>query len=207
MASQVSICNIALGNLGDKLISSLTESTKRAMYCNQFYDLVRDEVLKATKWKFAQKRVALALNTTDPLFGFEYSYMYPADCLQLHYLIDENDQKYAYAVEQKDIYTDCEEAYVKYTMKIVDPAKYPIGFVICMAFRLASFLAIPLTGDKKLRDSMRSEYGDMLLLHSDSDQAQGYSNPQAGADDDSWIKARTSSGTGSSDPWAASRTS
>jgi len=53
------IANLALGLLGAKRITALTQSVEEARVINNVYDTVRDTVLSEHAWSFAQKRVAL----------------------------------------------------------------------------------------------------------------------------------------------------
>lgn len=57
--TEVSICNKALYLLGGKRISSLSDSTRQARLCNEFYAHVRDVVLKSFPWNFAVTRETL----------------------------------------------------------------------------------------------------------------------------------------------------
>jgi hypothetical protein len=65
MSSIVSICNLALSNLGKDNISALTDEGAEARACNQFYDHVRDTLLQVYPWSFAGKTASLAEVTND----------------------------------------------------------------------------------------------------------------------------------------------
>lgn len=58
-ASQVDICNLALRRLGANTISSISESTKNAEYCNVFWEYMLDEVTADHQWDFTKKTVTL----------------------------------------------------------------------------------------------------------------------------------------------------
>lgn len=61
MASTVeSICNSALAKIGAPSITAITDSNKRAEFCNLMYSKVRDKLLKSHPWNFAIKRAVLA---------------------------------------------------------------------------------------------------------------------------------------------------
>ena len=57
--SQVDICNLALRRLGANTISSISESTKNAEYCNAFWSYILDEVFSDYAWSFVKKEVTL----------------------------------------------------------------------------------------------------------------------------------------------------
>lgn len=59
--TQLELCNMALSKIGSEggLISSLAESSKEAVLCNQFYTPALNEVLQLHPWKCAIKRAEL----------------------------------------------------------------------------------------------------------------------------------------------------
>ena len=68
MASEVDICNLALGHLGDNAtVSSISppEGSAQAEHCARFYPLARDALLEMGYWNFAMRRVALAQLTMN----------------------------------------------------------------------------------------------------------------------------------------------
>jgi hypothetical protein len=93
VASEVDICNLALGHLGDRAtVSSINppEGSAQAEHCARFYPLARDLVLEAHEWGFATKRANLALLTATAPPTFSYVYALPNDCRNIIDLIDPN---------------------------------------------------------------------------------------------------------------------
>ncbi len=82
MASIVGICNSALIKLGASTILSLTEGSKNANLCNEQYEKLRDDLLRAHPWNFAAARQKLARLADAPAFGFAYAYQLPAAFLR-----------------------------------------------------------------------------------------------------------------------------
>lgn len=185
MASQVDICNLALGKLAqDKTISSLSEQSKEARLFGRVWDLKRDEVLADAMWPFALTSVALAQANDAPLLGWTYRYARPADCLTLVAVTDENGmrlgrrlgdwcdpmgslrQRYAYEYEvthgeqSSCICTDIEAAYAVYITRIEDTGRYPPKFVEALACKLAEEIAPALIGDAGL-----NKKGDLKQLY------------------------------------------
>jgi len=81
MASEVDICNAALGFIGDAAtVASIDppEGSAQAKHCARFYPLARDALLEMHPWSFATKRVALSALTDTPT-EWDYAYAYPAD--------------------------------------------------------------------------------------------------------------------------------
>lgn len=85
MASEVDICNLALGHLGDAAtVSSLNppEGSAQAEHCSRFYPIARDSLLELHSWNFATTRVALASLGSDwP--EWQYCYACPTDAVNL----------------------------------------------------------------------------------------------------------------------------
>ena len=81
-AANVAICNQALGMLGAQTISVGSGTEQNHIYCTTFFDDARDEILGAHRWNFAKKR-AYAIETTEPLFGFDKAYTKPSDCIKI----------------------------------------------------------------------------------------------------------------------------
>lgn len=101
-AANIAICNQSLGMLGAKAIT-LNGSTQNHTYCTTFFDDARDEILTAGRWNFAKKR-AYAIQTTDPLFGYDNAFTPPSDYLKIIQIEEEPDL--AFEVENALIITD-----------------------------------------------------------------------------------------------------
>lgn len=85
MASEVDICNLALGHLGDSAtVSSLNppEGSAQAEHCSRFYPIARDSLLEMHNWGFSTKRANLAL-LTSTFSEWQYCYAQPADAINL----------------------------------------------------------------------------------------------------------------------------
>lgn len=96
--SEVDICNLALGHLGDTAaVMSIKppDSSVQAQLCARFYPIARDALLEMHAWGFATLRVALALvdNPTldiavaaDPTATegtWQFAYGVPSDAINL----------------------------------------------------------------------------------------------------------------------------
>lgn len=86
MPSEVDICNMALGHLGDDAtVASLDppEGSAQADHCARFYPMARDLTLDAHRWGFSTKRASLALLSVTPPSSWRYAYALPGDVLNL----------------------------------------------------------------------------------------------------------------------------
>lgn len=185
MASQVDICNLALGKLAqDKAIASLSEQSKEARLFGRVWDIKRDEVLADAMWPFALTFVALAQASDAPLLGWAYRYARPADCLTLVAVTDEDgmrlgrrlgdwcdpagwlrqshayDYEVTYGEQSSCVCTDIESAYAVYITRIEDTGRYPPKFVEALACKLAEEIAPALIGDAGM-----NKKGDLKQLY------------------------------------------
>lgn len=155
MASQLDIWNLALSHLGDKAnIADPDESSAQADHCRRFYPIARNTLLELHDWKFATRRVTLALLLEDPTDDWLYAYAPPSDCIKERTVfMSEGDncagRGYGFDVETIDddlsvIYTNVEDAILRYTALITDTTKYSALFVDAFTWLLASYVAGPL---------------------------------------------------------------
>lgn len=78
-SSEVIICNMALGHLGDRAtVTSIdpAEGSPQAAHCAQFYGAARDAAQEAHTWSFCKRRTALA-EVTNPSTTWQYAYAVP----------------------------------------------------------------------------------------------------------------------------------
>ncbi|MHB0785577.1 hypothetical protein [Bradyrhizobium sp. 5.13L] len=163
MASEVSICNLGLSNLGKDNINALTEPTAEARACNQFYAHTRDLLLQGYPWRFATKTIALAQVANDKAGKWGYAYKRPIDCLKPlwirpEYSIDnpcrqtrQEEISNPYEIAGEVIYCDLSPAFLRYIWRLTDPARFPPLFVEALSWHLSVKLAMPLTRDPKVR--------------------------------------------------------
>lgn len=168
MTDKAQIFNLALGKIGDVLISDPEEGTEKGEEtCRNHYDEIRKTLLEEHDWKFASKRAALALNTTDPVYGYDYSYIKPNDCITIREL---SDLTYDWIEEDGNILTDMEDAYVRYTYDCEDTTRFSPSFNQCFATLLASQVVATLKPkDLKKKQQLMEEfiYWKALALKSD----------------------------------------
>jgi hypothetical protein len=160
MADETSICNLALAKLGVSPIMALTDDSKQAQFCSRFYAQTRDEVLQSHRWNFSMKREVLNRLATPPLFGWQYAYQLPADCLRVIQLngYEPKDRYGLFSVERGQLLTDDEVAEIRYIARVEDGSFYHPLFVHALATMLASRLAGPLTGSRNVPQELLQEY-------------------------------------------------
>lgn len=160
MSSEVEIGNMALGGIGvSHEISSLAEASSEAEQVNRFYAATRNELLRDLSPQFARRYVALALVASEPNDDWAYSYRYPSDCLRALRIVDGNrvqtariPWEIASDTSGKLIYTDQDDAKLRYIARIEDPEQFDPSFVEVLYWKLAWKLATPLSRSKSERD-------------------------------------------------------
>ncbi len=162
MVSVVSICNLALGNLGKPDIQALTDKGAEAAACRKFYDHSRRTLLQVYPWRFAGKTQALAMVTNDKVGKWRYAYKLPNDFLKIRSIrpmysetdacrlqTEQEEISNPYDIEGETIYCNIETAFLRYTFDLVDPTKFTALFVDALSFSISTRMAIPLTKDIK----------------------------------------------------------
>lgn len=159
MATETSICNSALAKLGCPQIVALTDASKHAQFCTQFYATTRDEVLAAHRWNFAMKRATLVA-TTAPAFEWTYAYTLPTDCLRVIQLngYETTETRGEFSVEAGLLLTDESPAKIRYIAQITTASLFPTLFVEALATKLAANLAGPLTGSQTMAGEFMQQY-------------------------------------------------
>lgn len=179
--SDVSIANLALTELGDQIITSLTDDSDRARACSLFYVPTRDAVLRAHPWKFATTRLELAALEAEPVDtgdGFTFQYALPTDCAKIQ-ATTLDALRSAWKVEANPTTSGrvllCNEdtLSIKYTKYVVDPAQFDPLFVEALVSRLASRLAIPIKSDAALAQKFWMSYMQKLAEARTFDSMEG----------------------------------
>lgn len=207
MTSIVSICNMALSHIGARgTLADLSEDSTEALHCRTHYEQVRDETLRAHRWSFAARRVALG-NLGNPPAGWAYRYAVPADCLLVREIIrgDRRAPPIPYRLESaldesgaplRVLLTDQDRATLLYTARVEDPALFDPSFVGALSWALAARVALPIGAPQAAQQNAAQMAQYMLALARQNDaQEDGVMIVDHEPD---WITAR---GAGSSDGW------
>lgn len=200
MASEVQICNLALGHCGVSTpIASLDEASKEAQACKLFFEQERDTVLRDFPWPFATRIAALALVEEAPNSEWAFSYRYPTDCLRLRRVLnpagrnDSRQSRLSYRLANDTqgtlILTDEAEASIEYTVRISNAGLFSPDFVSALALRLAAMIAPQLTGGDPFKLGERALR--LYILAMGTAQASALNEEQADdAPDAEYIRAR-----------------
>lgn len=163
--SKTSICNLALSHFGGGKITSLDETTEKARQLSLAYDICLETALRDFPWNFARKIKVLGL-TDDETPGWLYVYQYPADCVNLLKIYNENDSRRQEKAEfkiitngaEKLIACDVESAYAEYTAEITTPNLYDPLFIKALSYLLAAEVCNALSGNSQKAAEMMQKY-------------------------------------------------
>lgn len=155
MASEVDICNIALGHLGESAnVSSISppEGSVWAEHCQRFYPIARDTALEMHDWAFATRRVQLAPLAAPPSTNWRFAYAVPPRYVKpINILMPGQDdtERNDFTIETADngsliLYTNVEQAILRYITRVSDTTKFSPLFVDTVGWLLASYLAGPV---------------------------------------------------------------
>lgn len=166
MISKITICNLALAQLGQAPISSLEQDDERARRLNLFYEPVRDEVLRTHNWGFAGAEEPLIFIENDSADTARFLYKYPTEALFIRRVFtkDAPQQPLKFReIFRTDLHcrvleANVPEAYAQYTRRILDENLFDPAFVKSFSLALACDLAVALTGDSGLASQILQKY-------------------------------------------------
>lgn len=153
------ICNTALTMLGEEPILTLSEDNKPARFCNANYDNQRKMVLRAGRWNSATARATLAVIATAPVWGFTRAFQLPADYLRL---VEMESAKERWRIQGRTILSDLSTMQITYVYDLTDVSLMEDTLQDAIASKLASILAVPLTGNRDLMRDMQAIYKDAV---------------------------------------------
>jgi len=202
-ASEISICNRGLTKLGARTISSFTDGSVAAGHCkNVYYDL-RDLLLQKYRWDFTIKRVALAADTTPPVFNRTTACLLPADYLIL--LPDDPEIGFLgrdWIVEGRYLITnDPAPINIRYTSKVTDVSLFHPLFIEALACKIAEELCEVITQSNTKKAAAVDGFRLAII---DAKRIKAIELPPTIAQDGSWITARSAGSSGPSGlgwPW------
>ena len=188
-ASEVSICNSALAKLGVDLISSLSDTSKAAILCNEQYDKKRQQLLRSHPWNFAIKRASLAKLVSVPSFEYSSEFQLPNDCLRVLRINDNNfGANYPrWVIEGNKLLANVDSVKIKYVCDLTDTGLFDENFSEALAFLIASDLSYALVQSASLSKAMLDMH-TQILRDARSFDAQEGTPEDFGSD--AWTNAR-----------------
>lgn len=175
MASKVQICNMALSRLGANNIVSLGDNTPEAKLCSTLFDDLARRVMINGSWTSTIKRASLAKTTNTPAFGYDNEFQLPVDpkCLKVLDINEDVPGDNPYQIEGDKLLTDDSTCKIRYIAELTDTQSYGPMLTEAIEILLASYLAIPITGNRTLAAELKKEYAEILMNNLAVDNQQG----------------------------------
>lgn len=177
MVSEVSICNQALGWLGQPRISSLNEESTNAMLCRDNFETCRDSVLEERNWTFATARIHSEVADMDE---WERRYMHPipSNWLHVHRVyrrVDTERKQWSQGWSREGQFVLAKEpvVYIQGTVRETDSGRWTPLFQQALAARIAATLAVPVTQNRLLQGDLWNMYDTFLSQAAVRDGQQG----------------------------------
>lgn len=198
-STDAQVCNIALALTGSRqFLDRLDEVSAEAEACRRLFGPVRNELLEAWPWRFAEKTQALAL-TNEERDGWGFCYAMPSDCLKARRIWSGERRPgagglVAFGTQLNDagtgrlICTDMEQASLVYTAEVTAIGLWPAHFVKAVAAALAVPLAAALTAKPGAIMPMLQQGADAALRRAAAlDASEAEADPEP---DSEWIRER-----------------
>tara|TARA_R110000824_G_scaffold20858_3_gene78198 strand:- start:27 stop:602 length:576 start_codon:yes stop_codon:yes gene_type:complete len=190
MSDAVSICNLALQQVGAKAISALTEDSTAGRACNRVYEQARDSELRAHPWSFARSRVQVAADSTDPAFGYAKRYALPTDCLRVlptngtNATQDQGD----FQIEDRFVLTDTTSPIdLVYLKRVTDENTFDVLFTELLVARIAMDISEKVTQSNSKKDAAERHY---RTVQREARRVNAFERPPQTLPVDTWVNAR-----------------
>ena len=126
------------------------------------YDDIRDSLLREFPWNFAVTRASLAADAAAPLWGYDFAYTLPADCLRMLEIYNANDDDWRN--EKNKIVTDLTAPLeIKYIAKVLEGVM-DVTFRLALAGRLAMDWAESLSQNSSVGQQMAALFRNRLQV-------------------------------------------
>lgn len=176
MSDPVKICNLALGLLSQKSITSLSDNSLKARVCNIYYEQVVDAVLRSNDWNSAMCQAQLPAEATAPIWEYANQYPLPSGtdplypyCLRVIKLEAGNDWEVRGRKILTDYYSPLKITYIGrvkedlFDPMLVDAIAASLAVKMANEFtesgakvQLAESLRLSITQDARIIDSKES---------------------------------------------------
>ena len=198
MPSQTDLYNDALGQIGASRVTSPSDGSVNANWCNTFYENLRKARLRTHTWNFAESRMQLAQDATPPAFEFAFSYTLPPDLVRIKEFNGAEPKTVTsdpmcflipsgyYKIEGRHLLTNDGLAFIVYVRDITNPDEWDPLFYQVLATELAAKLAAAISKDsRKSQALIQTALGLLLPLALAVDGQEGTVVPYR-VDDLTW---------------------
>lgn len=194
MDTETEICNLALSEIGAKLVTNYEEdSTEEARACRLHFAQTRDSLLRRHQWNFAQVRADLSQITGTPVSDWDSAWQLPADCVRVISL--PSSTPYAphqeFSVEGRTVLVrDLEAVSLLYVSNAVPVTSWDPLFIDALVLALAAKLAKCLAHDVAMAQAAAASFAQLALPAAfTADARESMSNENHGP---AWRRAKSS---------------
>lgn len=182
--SKIEIINLALSEIGESGIMSLTDRSRRAAIATQNYDVIRRSLIRKFEFNFSIKRKLLAPLVEKPEFDFTTQYLLPNDFIK----VAETNTLFKHKIEGRRLFSNLAEPFpLVYVADIEDPAMFDSIFVELFALTLAEIIVEPLTQSNTKKQLIREK---LISLNLDAGINDGIENSSLELTDTPWVTGR-----------------
>jgi len=191
------LANLAIRKIGANRISSFDDGSNEADLMKDVYDAIRDEVLEAFPWSFAETTVpvqTLALVPYSDVENLTIAYALPNDFIRpvavsnVGATFKFESFKNSDNTMTKMLLSDMANLQLKYVFRNDDPSSYSPSFVTALATRLGAEIGFNIAQAAKKAQMLLEEYETMRLPDAKSRDSGG--TPEEPAQSE-WEVART----------------
>jgi hypothetical protein len=200
MATRIEIINRALTKLGSDRLMSEADDNAASRAVEAIYDGTLETLLRSYRWSFAIKRAQLAQLTEEPVFGYQFMYQLPSDCIRIDVVtndvhldwVDTQWESYRlpipqYQVEGRKILTDMDTVYIRYGARMPDPTTYDEAFTEAFACKLAVELCETIKQSTTKKQDAKEDFKDAI---SAARNVSAIERPPIKQQDTSWYTSR-----------------
>lgn len=186
--SEVSIANRAIQILGSsERIEALDQDHPNARTISAAFEPIRNALIRRYKWGFAVKRVSLAADSTQTVWGGLNRFPFPNDFCRL-LRDDESGIRLDWKVEGRFIITkDAAPLDVKYLAIVTDPGQFDPLFAEAFAHALAVATCEEITGSTSKLQDVRDGLKNAM---NEARQANAYEEDAVESLESDWVNAR-----------------
>ena len=171
------------------------QSDNRAIVLNNFYEVARDEVLKAFDWNFAEKYRVLTPRKDECLDPrYQYVYDFPNDCLSARevyvYEGDKKKKKFRISANEagdKVILVEHDKIILRYTRKVEKENFFDSEFIMSLALYLAALAGNTITGSEQKALNALRKYNERVKMGQVTNASEGQEKDE---DDSTYLDAR-----------------
>lgn len=164
------------------------------------YDGTLETLLRTYRWAFAIKRAQLAQLTEGPVYGYQFMYQLPSDCIRIDVVtndvhLDWSNYEWSsyrlpiptYQVEGRKILTDMDAVYIRYGARMPDPTTYDEAFTEAFACKLAAELCETIMQSSTKKQAALQDFSSAIAA---ARNASAIERPAIKQQDTSWFTSR-----------------